>query len=58
MKRVALVGMPNTGKSTFFNRATGASARVGNWPGITVDLLGAKLLLAGKMVELVDLPGI
>ncbi len=58
MKRVALVGMPNTGKSTFFNRATGASARVGNWPGITVDLLGAKLLLAGEMVELVDLPGI
>lgn len=58
MKRVALVGMPNTGKSTFFNRATGASARVGNWPGITVDLLGAKLLLAGNMVELVDLPGI
>ena len=58
MKRIALVGMPNTGKSTFFNRATGASARVGNWPGITVDLLGAKLLLAGEMVELVDLPGI
>ncbi|MCE5180425.1 MAG: ferrous iron transport protein B [Betaproteobacteria bacterium] len=58
MKRVALIGMPNTGKSTFFNRATGASARVGNWPGITVDLLGAKLLLAGEMVELVDLPGI
>jgi len=58
MKHIALVGMPNTGKSTFFNRATGASARVGNWPGITVDLLGAKLLLAGEMVELVDLPGI
>lgn len=58
MRRIALVGMPNTGKSTFFNRATGASARVGNWPGITVDLLGAKLLLAGEMVELVDLPGI
>ncbi|MDD5328383.1 MAG: ferrous iron transport protein B [Sulfuricella sp.] len=58
MKRLALIGMPNTGKSTFFNRATGASARVGNWPGITVDLLGAKLPLAGEMVELVDLPGI
>lgn len=50
--------MPNTGKSTFFNRITGASARVGNWPGITVDLLGAKVLLGGEMVELVDLPGI
>ena len=58
MKRIALLGMPNTGKSTFFNRITGASARVGNWPGITVDLLGAKVLLGDEMVELVDLPGI
>jgi ferrous iron transport protein B len=58
MKRVALIGMPNTGKSTFFNRVTGASARVGNWPGITVDLLTAKILLGGDMVEIVDLPGI
>ena len=58
MKRLALVGMPNTGKSTFFNRVTGASARVGNWPGVTVDLLATRLLLGGDMVELVDLPGI
>ncbi|MEJ5210043.1 MAG: ferrous iron transport protein B [Burkholderiales bacterium] len=58
MKRVALLGMPNTGKSTFFNRLTGASARVGNWPGVTVDLLGARILLGGDMVEVVDLPGI
>jgi ferrous iron transport protein B len=58
MKRIALVGMPNTGKSTFFNRVTGASARVGNWPGVTVDLLAAKVLLGGHMAELVDLPGI
>ncbi|NDP43671.1 MAG: ferrous iron transporter B, partial [Aromatoleum sp.] len=58
MKRIALVGMPNTGKSTFFNRVTGASARVGNWPGITVDLYASKLLLGGDMVEIVDLPGI
>ncbi len=58
MKRLALLGMPNTGKSTFFNRLTGAGARVGNWPGITVDLLSAKILLAGGMVEIIDLPGI
>jgi ferrous iron transport protein B len=50
--------MPNTGKSTFFNRLTGASARVGNWPGVTVDLLGAKILLGADMVEVVDLPGL
>ncbi len=58
MKRVALLGMPNTGKSTFFNRITGASSRTGNWPGVTVDLLGAKILLGRNMVEIVDLPGI
>lgn len=58
MKRIALLGMPNTGKSTFFNRLTGASARIGNWPGITVDLLGAKILLGADMVEVVDLPGL
>lgn len=58
MKRIALLGMPNTGKSTLFNRLSGASARVGNWPGITVDLMGAKILLGGHIAELVDLPGI
>lgn len=58
MKRVALLGMPNTGKSTLFNRLSGASARVGNWPGITVDLMSAKLLLGGHIAELIDLPGI
>jgi ferrous iron transport protein B len=58
MKRIALLGMPNTGKSTLFNRLTGAAARVGNWPGITVDLMAAKILLGDDMVEVVDLPGI
>jgi len=58
MKRVALLGMPNTGKSTLFNRISGSSARVGNWPGITVDLMSAKILLGGHIAELVDLPGL
>ena len=58
MKQVALLGMPNAGKSTLFNRLTGAHARVGNWPGITVELLTARLLVGGDMVQLVDLPGI
>ncbi len=58
MKRIALLGMPNTGKSTLFNRLTGARARVGNWPGVTVDLLSARVLVGGEMVEIVDLPGI
>jgi ferrous iron transport protein B len=58
--------MPNAGKSTFFNRITGASAFVGNWPGITVDLLQANIKIEEEMhpeadlgeVEFVDLPGI
>jgi len=57
MHRLALLGMPNTGKSTFFNRLTGANARVGNWPGITVDLLSAKALFHDQPAEIVDLPG-
>ena len=50
--------MPNTGKSSLFNRLTGASARTGNWAGLTVELLAAKLPLGADLVELVDLPGI
>ena len=56
--RIALVGMPNTGKSTLFNRLTGVQAKVANWPGMTVDLLTAKVILGGRTVELVDLPGL
>ncbi len=55
--RIAVVGMPNTGKSTLFNRLSGVQARVANWPGMTVDLLRARVLLGASMVELVDLPG-
>ncbi len=58
MKRIALVGMPNTGKSTLFNRLTGAHARVGNWPGVTVDLASARLPVGPHLAELVDLPGL
>jgi len=58
MKKIALLGMPNTGKSTLFNRLTGSASRVGNWPGITVELLSGKILLGNEMVEIIDLPGI
>jgi ferrous iron transport protein B len=58
VKRLAIVGMPNTGKSTLFNRLTGSSSRVGNWPGVTVDLLTARIVLGGEAAEVVDLPGI
>jgi ferrous iron transport protein B len=58
MKQIAVLGMPNTGKSTFFNRFTGSSAHIGNWPGITVDLMMAEVKLGEEVVEVIDLPGI
>lgn len=58
MTTLALVGMPNTGKSTLFNRLTGSHAQIGNWPGLTVELMQAELTLAGRPLQVVDLPGI
>ncbi|MCD8283123.1 MAG: ferrous iron transport protein B [Opitutae bacterium] len=56
---VALVGNPNAGKTTVFNALTGAKQRIGNWPGVTVDLKqGSFTLSDGTEVEMVDLPGI
>jgi ferrous iron transport protein B len=58
MKQIAVLGMPNTGKSTLFNRMTGANANIGNWPGITVDLMMAKVKFGSEVAEMIDLPGI
>jgi ferrous iron transport protein B len=56
---VALVGNPNTGKSTLFNALTGLRQRVGNYPGVTVARKsGTCELGGGQKVELVDLPGL
>jgi ferrous iron transport protein B len=57
-KQIAVLGMPNTGKSTFFNQLTGANATIGNWPGITVDLMAANIKLGQQQLQVVDLPGI
>jgi ferrous iron transport protein B len=58
IKQIAVLGMPNTGKSTFFNRFTGANASIGNWPGMTVDLMMAKIKVGEEAAEIFDLPGI
>ena len=58
MNTIAVLGMPNTGKSTLFNRLTGSHAQIGNWPGLTVELMQADLQLEGQTLRLVDLPGL
>ncbi|GLV47259.1 ferrous iron transport protein B [Thermus sp. LT1-2-5] len=56
-ERWALVGNPNTGKSSLINALAGAGLEVGNWPGTTLERLSAHLPLGQARVELVDLPG-
>jgi ferrous iron transport protein B len=56
--RVALVGNPNTGKSTLFNVLTGLNQKIGNFPGVTVDKkTGLCDLPDGRRAEIIDLPG-
>ena len=55
--RLGLVGNPNSGKTTLFNALTGLRAKVGNYPGVTVERREGRATLAGRGVELIDLPG-
>lgn len=56
--KIALVGNPNTGKSTLFNCLTGLNQKVGNFPGVTVDKRsGHAKLPDGRSAEIIDLPG-
>ena len=57
-KIIALVGNPNTGKTTFFNSATNADEHVGNWHGVTVEFKEKQIKTKSKKdVVLTDLPG-
>ena len=57
-KRFALAGNPNSGKTTLFNSLTGATAHVGNWPGVTVDKREGTYKKLEQPIHIVDLPGI
>ncbi len=56
--RVAFAGNPNCGKTTLFNACTGASLKVANWPGVTVERAEGEIEAAGRRLKLIDLPGI
>jgi ferrous iron transport protein B len=58
-QRVALIGNPNSGKSSLFNRLTGLKQKIGNFPGVTVEKRSGLTSLAdGSTLEIIDLPGI
>ncbi len=58
MIKFALAGNPNSGKTTLFNGLTGATAHVGNWPGVTVDKREGLYKKCKEPISIVDLPGI
>jgi len=55
---IAVIGNPNSGKSTLFNRLTGLRQTTGNYPGVTVEKHSGIVQLASSAIELIDLPGI
>ncbi|QQS53599.1 MAG: ferrous iron transporter B [Candidatus Competibacteraceae bacterium] len=58
LARIALVGPPNSGKTTLFNTLTGGRQKTGNYPGVTVERKSGRLRTpVGRTVELLDLPG-
>ena len=56
--RLGLVGSPNSGKTTLFNALTGLRAKVGNYPGVTVERREGDLRLDDREAVVIDLPGV
>lgn len=55
---IALIGNPNCGKTTLFNKLTGSRQKVGNWPGVTVEKKVGIMAHAGCSAKIIDLPGV
>lgn len=58
MKTIALLGNPNSGKTSLFNVLTGGRQHVGNWPGVTVEKKEGFVMLGHERFHLMDLPGL
>ncbi|MFZ0477997.1 MAG: ferrous iron transport protein B [Terriglobales bacterium] len=58
IRTVALIGPPNSGKSTLFNRLTRLRQKVGNYPGVTVEQRVGLLAGGGNEIKIIDLPGV
>ena len=58
MRRIALVGNPNVGKTSLFNKLCGLNQKTGNYPGVTIDKKRGYLQLSEGNIEVIDLPGI
>ena len=58
IQTVALIGPPNSGKSTLFNRLTNLRQKIGNYPGITVEQHTGIMVLPGQEIAVIDLPGV
>ena len=56
--KIALVGNPNVGKTSLYNRITHSLEHVGNWHGVTVDKVSKTIEYEGKSITLTDLPGL
>ena len=54
--KIALIGNPNSGKTSLFNKLTGLNQKVGNWPGVTIEKKIGKILKLDA--DVVDLPGV
>ena len=58
MRRILLIGQPNTGKGTLLSALTGAFTWVSNYSGTTVEITRARALIEGEVYEFIDTPGI
>jgi ferrous iron transport protein B len=58
VKKIAIVGLPNTGKSQIFNNLTGEYTLVANYPLTTVEMKRTRCIIAGELYEIIDTPGL